>query len=253
MSQTSDGAKLIEFLHLAFLQVLPTRLPVAEYVVKGGANLRLFFDSRRRSQDIDLDYVGSAFWRAEERVDAVLVSRAFTDLLRVQGVALVDLAKTKQTATTRRWKFAVQGGGAWLNSKIEFSARGNADPEVGFDIARSDVGRAAGLRAVRANHYLAPAATRQKVHVLAERKQTEPRDVFDLDLLVSAHPDAVRRGDVEPELVAKAVDATFAIPFEAYEELVVDYLEDEFVEIYDRPEVWEEMVTRVAEFLETLR
>lgn len=253
MIQAREGAKLIEFLHLAFLQVLPTRLPVTEYVVKGGANLRLFFDSRRRSQDIDLDYVGSAFWRAEERVDAVLASRAFTDLLRLRGVELVDLAKTKQTDTTRRWKFAVQGGGAWLNSKIEFSARGNTDPEVSFDIARSDIGRATGLRAVRANHYLAPAATRQKIHVLAERKETEPRDVFDLDLLVSKYPDEVRPGDVAPDLAAKASDAAFAIPFEAYEELVVEYLEDEFVEIYDRREVWDEMVTRVAEFLETLR
>src|SRR3989337_4157706 len=101
MIEVREGAKLVEFLHLAFLQVLPTRLPVADYAVKGGANLRLFFDSRRRSQDIVLDYVGSAFWRAEERVDAVLGSRAFTDLLRLQGVELVDLAKTKQTDTTR--------------------------------------------------------------------------------------------------------------------------------------------------------
>lgn len=253
MFEVREGAKLVEFLHLAFLQVLATRLPAADYVVKGGANLRLFFNSRRRSQDIDLDYTGSAFWRAEERVDAVLASRAFVDLLRVEGVELVDLAKTKQTDTTRRWKFAVQGGGAWLNSKIEFSARRNTDPEVAFDVARSDIGRAAGLRAVRANHYLAPAATRQKIRVLADRKVTEPRDVFDLDLLISAHPDAVRPGDFPPELAAKASDAAFAIPFEAYEELVVEYLEDEFVEIYDRPEVWEEMVTRVAAFLETLR
>ncbi|MEK6687122.1 MAG: nucleotidyl transferase AbiEii/AbiGii toxin family protein, partial [Gemmatimonadota bacterium] len=70
MDKTREGAKLVEFLHLAFLQVLPTRLPVTEYVVKGGANLRLFYNSRRRSQDIDLDYIGAAFWRAEERVDA---------------------------------------------------------------------------------------------------------------------------------------------------------------------------------------
>ncbi|HJW76133.1 MAG TPA: nucleotidyl transferase AbiEii/AbiGii toxin family protein [Thermoleophilia bacterium] len=213
----------------------------------------MIFDSRRRSQDIDLDYLGTAFWRAEERIDAVLASRAFTDILRLQGVELVDLAKTKQPDTTRRWKFAVQGGGARLNSKIELSARGNTDPEVGFDVARSDIGRAAGLRAVRANHYLAPAATRQKIHVLAERRETEPRDVFDLDLLLSAHPGAVRPGDVAPELARKAVDAAFTIPFDAYEQLVVDHLEDEFVEIYDRREVWDEMVTRVAEFLETLR
>lgn len=252
MLPTREGAKLVEFLHLAFLQVLPTRLPVADYVVKGGANLRLFFGSRRRSQDIDFDYIGPAFWPAEERVDAVLASRAFTELLTSQGVELVDLAKTKQTETTRRWKFAVQGGGAWLNSKIEFSARGSTDPEVGFDVAGLDVGRAAGLRAVRANHYLAPAAGRQKIHVLAERRQTEPRDVFDLDLLVSSHPDAVRPGDVAPAVARRASDAAFAVPFEAFSELVVEYLEDDFVEIYDRPEVWEEMVTRVAAFLETL-
>src|SRR3989304_2942869 len=98
--ETMEGAKLIEFLHLAFLQVLPTRLPVADYAVKGGANLRLFFDSRRRSQDIDLDYLGSPFWRAEERVDAVLDSRAVKDLLRLRGVEVVDLAKSKQTNTT---------------------------------------------------------------------------------------------------------------------------------------------------------
>jgi len=253
MTQTREGTTLIELLHLAFLQVLPTRLPVTEYVVKGGANLRLFFDSRRRSQDIDLDYVGPASWRAEERVDAVLASRAFTDLLRLQGVDLVDLAKTKQTDTTRRWKFAVRAGGARLNSKIEFSARGNTDREVSFDIARSDIGRATGLRAVRANHYLAPAATRQKIHVLAERKETEPRDVFDLDLLVSKYPNVVRHGDIAPELATKASAAAYAIPFEAYEELVVEYLEEDFVEIYDRREVWDEMVTGVVEFLETLR
>jgi hypothetical protein len=183
----------------------------------------------------------------------VLESRALTDLLRLRGVVLVDLTKTKQTDTTRRWKFAVEGGGARLNSKVEFSARGNIDPEIGFDVAGGGIGRAAGLRAVRANHYLAPAATRQKIRVLAERKETEPRDVFDLDLLIASHPGSVRRGDVAPELAARAIDAAVAIPFAAYQQLVVDYLEDEFVEIYDRPEVWDEMVTRVIEFLEAIR
>lgn len=253
MTQVREGARLIEFLQLAFLQVLPTRLAPADYVVKGGANLRLFYDSRRRSQDIDLDYLGSSFWRAEERVDGVLASRAFADLLRVQGVALVDLVKPKQTDTTRRWKFAVEGPGARLNSKIEFSARGGTDPEYAFEAARADVGRAAGLRAVRANHYLPPAAMRQKIHALAERRETEPRDVFDLDLLVASFPEAVRIGDLPAELVGKAIDAAFAVPFEAYKELVLDFLEEEFAEIYDRREVWEEMVTTVAGFLESLR
>ena len=55
MSERREGAKLVEVLHLVLLQVLPSYLPVASYAVKGGANLRLFYGSRRRSQDIDLE------------------------------------------------------------------------------------------------------------------------------------------------------------------------------------------------------
>ena len=61
MNDEREGAKLVELLHLAFLQVLPSHLPVRDYAVKGGANLRLFYQSRRRSQDIDLDYLGPGF------------------------------------------------------------------------------------------------------------------------------------------------------------------------------------------------
>ena len=100
MTTTQTGAKLIEFLQLAFLQVLPTHLPIADYIVKGGANMRLFYDSRRRSQDIDLDYVGAAFWKVEDKVDETLASRAFRDLLRLAGVEMADLTKPKQTRTT---------------------------------------------------------------------------------------------------------------------------------------------------------
>lgn len=253
MNTTQTGAKLIEFLQLAFLQVLPTRLPLAEYVVKGGANMRLFYDSRRRSQNIDLDYLGSAFWKVEDKIDETLDSRAFRDLLRLAGVEMADLTKPMQTATTRRWKFAVVGSGARLNSKIKFSSRSGADPEYALEAARSDIGRAAGLRVVKANHYLPTAAIRQKIRALAERRESEPRDVFDLDLLFAGHADAVKAGDVDGALAGMAIDAAFAIPFDAFAELVVDYLEEDFVEIYNRPEVWDEMVTTVTGHLERLR
>lgn len=123
MSTIREGARLVEVLHLAFLQVLPSYLPLPSYVVKGEANLRLFYGSRRRSQDIDLDYIGERFERVEDSVDAALTSRAFRDLLRVAGITMGEPSKPKQTATTRRWKFGVEGPGAVLGSKIEFSAR----------------------------------------------------------------------------------------------------------------------------------
>jgi predicted nucleotidyltransferase component of viral defense system len=252
MDERREGAKLVELLHLAMLQVMPSYLPVADYAVKGGANLRLFYGSRRRSQDIDFDYLGGRFHAVEEAIDAALASRAFRDLLRVVGVAMSQPTKPKQTDTTRRWKFQVDGPGAHLSTKIEFSAR-EADPEHAFEAARGDLGRAIGLRVVKAEHYLPRAAIRQKIGALAQRSQTEPRDVFDLDLLFATHADEIRAGDVDPATLARAIEAAIGIPYEAYEDLVVRYVEDEFVPIYGRPEVWTDMTLGVVERLEGLR
>src|SRR5450759_3745275 len=252
MSERREGAKLVEVLHLVLLQVLPSYLPVANYAVKGGANLRLFYGSRRRSQDIDFDYLGSRFDAVEGAVDAALASRAFRDLLRVAGVEMSEPTKPKQTDTTRRWKFQVDGPAAHLNTMIEFSAR-EADAEHAFEAARGDLGRAIGLRVVKAEHYLPPAAIRQKIRALAQRSQAEPRDVFDLDPLFATHGDEIRVGDVDQATLTGAIDAVLGVPYEAYEDLVVQYLEDEFVPIYGRPEVWTDMTLGVAERLERLR
>jgi hypothetical protein len=253
MNELREGAKLIEILHLAFLQVLPSYLLPKDYVVKGGANLRLFFDSRRRSQDIDFDYLGDRPDELEDKVDRALASNAFGSLLRAGGVAMSEPTKLEQTATTRRWKFAMDGPGAHLNTKIEFSGRGHVEPEHAFEAARDDLGRGIGLRVVKAEHYLAPAAIRQKVRALAERKQTEPRDVFDLDLLFALHPDAIGPGQIEAAQLEAAAAACLTIPYRAFQELVVEFLDDDFVPIYGRPEVWTDMVLKVSERLESLR
>jgi len=255
MSETREGAKLIEVVHLALLQALPSRMPVGSYIVKGGANLRLFEQSARRSQDIDLDYAGrpDRFDQVEEQVDATLRSPVFQNVLRLAGVAMGEPTKAKQTDTTRRWKFSVEGEGAFLNSKIEFSNRGVADPEHAFETARDDIGRGLGLRVVRADRYLPPAAVRQKVRALAQRSQSEPRDVFDLDLLFARHPAAVARGDIPADEIDAAVAAALAIGYDDYRELVVEFIEDDQVPVYEREDVWSDMVLKVVERLEALR
>lgn len=251
--QIQGGAKAVEFLHLAFLQVLSANLDPARYVLRGGANLRLFYDSPRRSQDIDLDVVGEAGWSIEERVDEALRSRTFHDFLRLGQITMSSPTKPKQTATTRRWKFSVQGPEGVLNTKIEFSARSTVDPERSLEVLTPTVGREVGLRAIRVQRYLPPAAIRQKIKALAERSQTEPRDVFDLDLLFARYPDAVEHGAIDRTLVERAIESTFAIEYGAFEELVVAYLEEDFLAIYRRPEVWDEMVLKVTGALERLR
>jgi hypothetical protein len=254
MSEIREGAKLIEILHLALLQALPSHLPPADYIVKGGANLRLFERSARRSQDIDLDYAGRSgrFDLVEEKVDATLRSTPFRSVLALAGFEMTEPSKPRQTDTTRRWKFRVEAPGALLNSKIEFSNRGT-DPEHEFASARDDIGRELGLRVVRANRYLPAAAVRQKIRALGQRSDTEPRDVFDLDLLLARYPDAVRPGDMPTHEIEAALGAVFAIDYDAYRDLVVEFLEEEQVAIYGRDEVWTDMVLKVAAVLETLR
>jgi len=255
MSEKSEGAKLVEVVHLAFLQVLPSYMPVGDYVVKGGANLRLWFDSRRRSQDIGLDYLrAERFYLVEDQIDKTLAARAFREILRSGGVSISDPTKPKQTSTTRRWKFVASGPAGLLNTKIEFSSRvGTVDPEHAFEQARADIGAGLGLRVVKAEHYLAPAAIRQKIGALAGRSETEPRDVFDLDLLLGAYPNALTPGQVNPALIDKAVVAAMGISYDSYHDLVVDFLEEEFVPIYGRPDVWTSMVLGVVERLEALQ
>src|SRR5664280_897080 len=206
MNERREGAKLVELLHLALLQVMPSHLPVSDYAVKGGANLRLFYGSRLRSQDIDFDYLGSRFEAVVAGLHAALASRAFRALLRVAGVKMSEPTKPIKTDTTRCWKLRVEGPDARLNTKIEFSAR-EADPEHAFETARDDLGREIGLRVVKAEHYLPPAAIRQKIRALAQRHESEPRDVFDLDLLLATHGGQIRPGEVD-QVTLKTVSYT---------------------------------------------
>src|SRR5437899_1607105 len=104
MNQRLADAQIIEFFHLAFLQVLQARLDQARYVVKGGANLRYFFESLRYSEDIDLDAVAIEPWKLEAKVDEVLASPATRLVLRSGGLAVEEVTKPKQTETTQRWK-----------------------------------------------------------------------------------------------------------------------------------------------------
>src|SRR5664280_740902 len=252
MNERREGAKLVELLHFALLQVLPSHLPVSDYDVKGGANLRLFYGSRLRSQDIDFDYLGSRVEAVEAGLDAALASRAFRDPQQVAGVKMSEPTKPIQTDTTRCWKLLVEGPDAHLNTKMEFSAR-EADPEHAFETARDDLGREIGLRVVKAEHYLPPAAIRQKIRALAQRHESEPRDVFDLDLLLATHGGQIRPGEVDQVTLKRAIEAALSIPYETYEDLVVQYIEDDFVEIYGRPEVWTDMTLGVVDHLEGLR
>jgi predicted nucleotidyltransferase component of viral defense system len=248
------NAQIIEFFHLTFLQVLQARLDQSRYVLKGGANLRYFFGSLRYSEDIDLDAVEIEPWKIEAKVDEVLASPAIGILLRSAGLALDQVTKPKQTATTQRWKPIVTVAGRVLRvrTKIEFSHR-SADPRRVLEALPERVVAPYALRPPTMLHYTADAAIEQKVVALAHRSETQARDLFDLELLLRLHPEAVTSGAIASRTLDLAAERAFELPFQAFQDQVVRFLDAEIVELYDNPVAWERSQAFVAERLMELR
>ena len=247
-------AQVIEFFHLAFLQVLQARLDQSRYVLKGGASLRYFFGSLRYSEDIDLDAVEIEPWKLEAKIDEALSSPAIGILLRSGGLALDQVTKPKQTATTQRWKPMVTAAGrrSPVRTKIEFSHR-SADPRRVLEAVPERVVAPYALRPPTTLHYTADAAIEQKVTALAHRSETQARDLFDLELLLRQNPEAVTAGAIAPNTLDLAVERAFELPFQAFTDQVVRFLDAGIVELYDSPNAWRSMQAFVAERLMELR
>lgn len=235
------GAQAIEFFHLAFLGTLGRSLDDKRYILKGGANLRYFFASVRYSEDIDLDMTGGSPWSHEKQVDDALRSHALTLALRAAGIrVLVDaISKPKQTTTTRRWKIplGVDGHSTPLRTKVEFSDR-NGDRRHVFESVPDPVVAAYGMRPPSVQHYTLEPATEQKVFALADRGETQARDVFDLDMLLRRG--GLRNGAVPTDVCARAAEAASHLPYAAFLDQVGPFLEPAVASLYDR-DAWNQM------------
>ena len=241
-------AQAVEYFHLAFLQVLQGRLYQETYVLKGGANLRYFFQSVRYSEDIDLDASGIEVWALEEKVDGVLQAPALTMLLRTGGLQVGDFSKPKQTETTQRWKVPVtlEGRAEPLRTKIEFSRR-NGEERLILEAVPGRIVAPYALRAPTVRHYLADVATEQKIEALAGRSDTQARDVFDLDLLLRRQPGVP--APLSARLREQAALLALQLPFAAFRDQVLPFLDSEIAELYSAPESWEQIRGYVVERL----
>jgi len=249
-SEDRKAGRSIEQFHFAFCEVAATELPLADFALKGGGNLRMFLRGRRRSRDLDLDFLGKEFERFADRVDRVFTSRALEELLRVRNIRLIAPHRTKDTETVKRWKLALAAPGMEdAPSKIEFSRRGGTH-EPTLERVDADLARRLRARPVLLNHYPPRAAIEQKVTTLAVRSETQPRDVFDLDHLFREYPEGLAQATLDAGVVQAAVARAWELKYEDYQKLVVEYLEEEFVPMYGSEEAWNEMLLRVTQELE---
>lgn len=249
-TQARKAGRAIELFHFAFLEVAGAQLRPAVFALKGGGNLRLFLRSKRRSRDLDLDFLGTDFARFGDRVHGVLKSPTLATLLQARQITLVGLRRSKDTATVKRWKLSLAAPGLEESpTKIEFSWRGTAAVPI-VERCDGELAQRLGARPIIVNHYPPVHAIEQKVDALAERSETQPRDVFDLDHLLRRYPDAFEAAALKRSVIGEAIVRVRGLTYADYQTLVVDSLEEEVEPVYRGQDAWAGMQQDVASRLE---
>jgi hypothetical protein len=242
----------VEFFHLVFLRALVGKGgDKGLFAVKGGCNLRFYFNSVRYSEDIDFDVTVVAKATLRNKVDRLLDSPLVAAPLKTRGLEVLEVSAPKQTETTQRWKVGLQvaGRNVALRTKIEFSRRGTVNG-TRFEAVSPQALRPYALTPFLATHYDAPAALSQKVEALAGRSEPQARDIFDLNLLL-ARPDgdaAVKK--VPKSQLASALERALEIGYDQYAAQVVAFLDPTQRELFESRDAWDTMQHAVVTALE---
>ncbi len=243
-----------ELFHLVFLERLLSSSQPGLYVLKGGVNLRFFFQSPRYSEDMDLDVRPERVAVETLRKNGYKLLRdgAFRRVLAAAGIVDLDINEpraAKQTDTTQRFRVRlVLSSGQELPTKVEFSRR-RVDEGSRVERIDPEVARRHGRTAYLCEHYGAEAAARQKVRALAGRVSPQGRDLFDLHLLDSRIGlGATTLANVPRSIRKTAADAVASMTLADYEGHVIDYLADAERDLYrDRfPEMQDRIFTLLS-------
>ena len=243
----------VEQFHLLFLAQLGARFDKKLYALKGVCNLRFFWKSIRYSKDIDLDVHTIAKQTLQKNIRQILDAPGFKRILQAAKLELTSISEPKQTSTTQRWKIDLrsQASAADLPTRIEFSRRNNFDPGIEFGPADSEIVAAYNLRPVIASHYGLETAFNQKIDALINRKETQARDVFDLEFLSQrgAKGSAVK---MDKDSLIKASEITLSVSYDQFLSQVVSYLLPEYHEYYRSRKAWDRIQENVIRTLEAL-
>jgi predicted nucleotidyltransferase component of viral defense system len=242
----------VELFHLVFLDLLGRKVDKKHYALKGGCNLRFFFNSIRYSENIDMDVSPSlSKEKLKDIVSRILRSGTFEQILDVRGIRVLEKSSPKQIDTTQRWKVAlsIPGSSGSLRTKIEFSRRG-MKAALAFETINPILIREYQLTPILASHYSREDAFVQKIIALATRRQVQARDVFDLHLLITSGVDFADINDEASKYIDKAKESVWAVSYEMFKSQVVSFLHPEYQAQYSSPELWDRIVLAVVEALE---
>lgn len=240
----------VELFHLLFLTQIGRKLDKRFYALKGGCNMRFFFKSPRYSEDIDLDIQSIAIDVLRKKINSILNSKPFRDILQVRDIEIEHITEQKQTETTQRWKMGlvVPQIEKPLPTRIEFSRRGLEEP-IKFELVAPEIIRAYEISPIMANHYPPEVACEQKIRALISRRAVQARDLFDLHLLLTLRdirrtlPEKLRKN------LNKAVENILSLDYATFKSQVISYLEPEDQPQYESEEVWDNMRLQVIKAL----
>jgi len=243
----------VEFFHLQVARLLLAGPDKGAFAIKGGCNLRFFFESVRYSEDIDFD-VGDRVpvHVLKDKVSKLLGGPGLTLALRNRGLQIASSSAPKQTETTQPWKVALtrDGGAAPLPTKIEFSRREGTDEGVLEAVSPSVLQEHQSMTFLAPHYPLGP-ALRQKVMALSDRREVQARDVFDLGAVLIP-----RTGGQTDHLESKgpnlksALDRAMSVTYPDYVSQVVSYLHRDHRADLGTSESWDAIQLKVVDFLD---
>ena len=149
-------------------------------VLKGGAAMRVLTESARFTQDLDFDHDPHRSLASLQKTVRTAIDRA------IQGSGLVgtSISESKQTDTVARWKISGRTStGENLHLAVEVSRRRAPDPSHVLKIPVQIADRT--LPRVYVSVYDEQALADNKLAALIDDRRTAPRDIYDLELLLS--------------------------------------------------------------------
>ena len=238
----------VELFHLHFVRLLCSGPDKERFAIKGGCNLRFFFESVRYSEDIDFDVERIPVHTLREKVGRILEGPALRLPLKSRGITVGEVSAPKQTETTQRWKVSLlaEGRSLSLHTKIEFSRRKTAE-EAKVEPVTAGVLAEYQLMPLLAPHYLLDAALRQKVGALIGRASVQARDVFDLVVLLSKAGGKVEALRPVRSQIPKAIERAMDVSYGDFKAQVASYLKPEHLDEYGTRDAWEAMQAQVIE------
>jgi len=247
-----------EVFHIEFLRWFGREVEAKHYALKGGINMRFFFNSFRYSEDMDIDITELRLEILQDTVMKILSTRSFEDIFKPYGIERVippDITKAKQAETTQRFKiYLITFAGEDLFTKVEFSRRGTEKGIVLQSVPNSIL-RAYKLIPLIVPHYDIQSTMMQKIDAIVSRSTIQARDIFDLYILSSQYSDLETTDFeiLEKDKIEKAYKNVFMVTFEQFRDTVVSYLPPEEQNIYNKDSSWDEIRLKVANLIEELQ